>query len=319
MAKAKNKTTKKTATKKPAAAKKKSNVTIVRNSPLERMAVSKILVEENVREPGWEKNVKELKANIKEFGLQQPVKVQALSDEDAEGHTHRLVFGFRRLECCKQLGWTTIPVINASIRDTERDRYLSAVMENLGRESYTPMEEAQIFHKMSNKFGMTAKKIAESWIIDGTPATTGFVSQRLSLLKMPEPVQAAIQEGTITPTHARELNRIKDPKDQKKLLKKAEKMSPTEFREAVQELEPEKKKAVSGRGRPTKPSPKTASDGSAAKARGKRDLVAAMGRLDKRHRAVKASGNKEDERYLAGLLRGLGYAAGLVKELPELK
>jgi ParB family chromosome partitioning protein len=311
MAKAKKKTTTKPD--------KKKSIEVIRSAPLERMAISKILVEDNVRDPGWETNLDDLKSNIQQFGLQQPVKVQALLSEDAEGHTHRLVFGFRRLECCKRLGWTVIPVVNAAMRETERDRYMSAVMENTARASYTPIEEARIFKKMSEKYGMPAKDIAAAWAIDGKPATTGFISQRLSLLKMPEPVQEAVQDGAITPTHARELNRIKDPQDQKKLLKKAEKMSPSEFKEAVAELAPEKKKKTDGRGRPTKPAKKTASDGSPAKVRPKRELVAAMGRLDKQHRAVKASGKKEDERYLAGLLRGLGYAAGLVKELPELK
>jgi len=302
-------------TKKKTAKKKKPNVQIIRNNPLERLAISKILVGENVRDPGWEKGVAPLMKSIKANGLEQPVKVQALTSPGPNKETHRLVWGFRRLAACKKLGWTVIPVVNASARDTERDRFISALVENTARKFYTPLEEARIFRKAIDKHGMTVKQIAKMWVIKDEPVTDGYVSQRLALLRMPEPVQKAVQEERITPTHARELQKVKDPTEQKKLLKKAEKMPLTAFKDEVNAVDPAKR-SQSKRGRPTKKPTKSAAD--AAKARPRKELTSAMGKLDKKRKKARTSGTKADLRYIEGLLRGIGWAAGNVKELEEL-
>jgi ParB family transcriptional regulator, chromosome partitioning protein len=272
------------------------------------LPISKIQVPENIREPGWEKNLDSLVSSIKASGLKQPVGVWPLppKTEGPNGETHELVWGQRRLAACKKLKWTTIPVVFESSKSSARDRFMSSLAENDGRENISAYEEALAFQRGIEEFGMTASEIAQR---KGVAA--GYVSQRLTMLKMPDEVQQAVKDGEIKPTHVRELAKVKDEKEQKKLLKYAKKMPVSEFKDKVAESVDASADGDSSkktkRGRPEKTS--------TAKVRTVSEIKIELGRLDiKKKEAVEKSDNKGVE-YLKGMMRGLGWTAGLTKTL----
>lgn len=312
------------------------------------LAVSKILVADNVRDPGWEKNIAELKASIKAAGVQQPPGVKPLDKPGPNGETHELIFGHRRLIACKELGMTRVPVVLLPRGISKKDALLRQLAENTGRANLTPLEEAAVFRRLIDEYGMSAKDIAQQW-----GYTEGAVSQRLALIKAPEAVRTAVEEGRITPTHARELVRVTDPKAQARLLKQVEKehMPIPELKQRITELAPDMKRN-DARGRPTKQeqeertqeraqakgagkAEKTEKTTKLAKAgkpdkggkvakgtavptvtpRSVSEAKRALAELDKLYKEAQANGPKTRVEYYKGMMRGVGWQAGMFKDL----
>ena len=275
-------------------------------APLTSIAVSKILVPDNIRQEGWEKKIGRLKESIEANGLEQPIKVRIMTKPGPAGELYELVWGFRRLMACKDLGWTTITAIFESSKATNKDIFISRLVENFERADLTSLEEAMAFRKAIDVLGITAKELA-----DRIGQTSGFVSQRLGMLKLPEPVQEAVQSGKITATHARELGRVNDEKTQLKLLKSAEDkdLSATELKEKVDALD-EKEKKSTNRGRKAAPA-----DAKEKKEPGKKEILEAMHSLDEKKKVAAQEKDTTKETFYKGMIRGIGWARGMVKNL----
>ena len=65
--------------------------------------IKNIKLLDNIRQRDPKENVSELMESIKQDGLMQPIGVK----ENSSSYT--LIWGFRRLNACKKLGWKTIP------------------------------------------------------------------------------------------------------------------------------------------------------------------------------------------------------------------
>jgi hypothetical protein len=81
--------------------------------------------------------VAELAASIAELGLLQPIGVRP------DG---TLVYGYHRLEACKQLGWTEIPAVVVDGDDLHAE--LAEISENLVRNELTLLERAEHLARM---------------------------------------------------------------------------------------------------------------------------------------------------------------------------
>lgn len=273
------------------------------------LPVSKIYVPPNIRRPGWEKNLDKLMYSIEKAGLKQPPGVIAYTGDKKgpNGETHELVFGQRRLEACKRLKWTTIPVVLLSSKSSGKDIFVSKLVENFEREDLSPLEEAEAFRQAISELGFTAKALAKR-----IGKTDGYVSQRLGLLKLPDKVRKAVQKQEITPTHARELARVTDAKQQERLLQEAKRLPLAEFKERIDALDAQDKKHTKRGRKPRKENnlvPEIKMPPSAA-------VAEALGVLDEKKKAAGDKNDKIGEAYLRGMIRGIGWARGLgVKDL----
>jgi ParB/RepB/Spo0J family partition protein len=90
-------------------------------------------------------NIKALAASIEAVGLLHPVVVTPDS---------RLIAGERRLEACKALGWTNIPVTVVSLDAIVRGEFA----ENMDRKSFTPTEEVAIWRALEPEQKQAAKE-----------------------------------------------------------------------------------------------------------------------------------------------------------------
>jgi ParB family chromosome partitioning protein len=270
------------------------------------ISMKDIWEEENTRDPGWEKKVSDLQALIKAQGLLQPVGVAERGGPN--GEPFQLVFGSRRREACKRLNWSRIDAKVAPKKASNIDLFFWKLGENSGRKDLSPMEEARAFHKVIDKYSIAAKDLARR-----LGKTDGYVSQRLALLKLPEEVQEAVEEGRITATHAREIARVTDEKDQKRLLKKAEKMPVTDFKEHVDDLDGGKKKN-SNRGRKAREKPEATevdAVGEKVGVRSEKEAVKMLGTLDTRMKSVSQKDSVEaklQQEYYKGCIRGIMWA-----------
>jgi ParB family chromosome partitioning protein len=141
-----------------------------------------------------EADLAELAASISQHGVLQPVLVS----ETFDGH-YRLVAGERRWRAARMAGLATVPAI---IREQlDEDRHLElALVENLQRRDLTPLEEARAFEQLRVGLGLSQAEIADRVGIDRST-----VANALRLLKLPDDLQALVEDGSLTGGHARAL------------------------------------------------------------------------------------------------------------------
>lgn len=145
--------------------------------------------------------IEELAENIRVNGL-----LQAPVARERQGF-YQLAFGHRRLRAYRQLAaqiggeWRSMPVIVRPLTDEEMARH--AWSENHNREDVSAVEEARLFQRMIDDFGLTQQEIA-----DDVGKSRSAVANTLRLLQLPEQAQTLIETGKITERHGRELLRL---------------------------------------------------------------------------------------------------------------
>ncbi|MDP2955958.1 MAG: ParB/RepB/Spo0J family partition protein [Longimicrobiales bacterium] len=142
----------------------------------------------------------ELATSIRENGLLQPLVVRP-----APGAPDRfeLVAGERRFRAVTRLGWEDVPVL---VREASDETLLVlALVENLQREALNPMEEAEGYRSLVERFGMSQADIARAM---GKDRST--VANFLRLLNLPPSVRKLVESGELSMGHARALLTLDD-------------------------------------------------------------------------------------------------------------
>jgi ParB family chromosome partitioning protein len=142
----------------------------------------------------------ELAASIRQNGLLQPLVVRP-----APGASDRfeLVAGERRFRAVSRLEWKDVPVL---VREaTDETLLVLALVENLQRSELNPLEEAEGYQALTDKFGMTQADVATAV---GKDRST--VANLLRLLKLPPSIRRMVEAGDLTAGHARALLAVED-------------------------------------------------------------------------------------------------------------
>lgn len=143
----------------------------------------------------------ELQASIRENGLLQPLVVRPSPTTDGR---YELVAGERRFRSIQALGWDEVPVL---VRDVDDEALLVlALVENLQREQLNPLEEAEGYQSLIERFDMTQEEVARAV---GKDRST--VANCLRLLKLPVSIRKMLRDGGLSMGHARALVGIEDP------------------------------------------------------------------------------------------------------------
>lgn len=115
-------------------------------------------------------DIDSLKESIERDGLIHPIVVQR------QGGKYLLLAGARRLEACRQLGWTVIPAMIHEPTDKLK-RKLVELYENLARKSFTWQEEVrlkeQIHRLYVEQYGEKKGPSSEGWSIRDTAKALG--------------------------------------------------------------------------------------------------------------------------------------------------
>ena len=134
----------------------------------------------------------ELAASIKAQGIIQPLLVR----QDTTGY--ELVAGERRLRAAKMIGLSEVPVVIKDLSDAEMLEV--SLVENIQREDFNPIEEADAYHRLMNEFGLTQDQAAQR-----VGKSRSAVANFLRLRQLEAPIKNSIVEGTISMGHARAL------------------------------------------------------------------------------------------------------------------
>lgn len=144
--------------------------------------------------------LQELSDSIREKGVIQPLIVTPRGEDD----TYELVAGERRLRASKLAGLSHVPVVVIDI-DNEDSLLELALIENIQRTDLNPIEEADAYRKLIEKFGYTQEETAKRV---GKQRST--ITNSLRLLKLPDSVRKDISAGLLSEGHGRALVRLVD-------------------------------------------------------------------------------------------------------------
>lgn len=143
-----------------------------------------------------------LAQSIAKHGVIQPLTVRE------RGGAYQIVAGERRWRAAKIAGLSEVPVRVMELSDAETAQI--ALIENLQREDLNPIEEANGYKQLAEKYGFKQEEIAAS-----VGRARSSIANSLRLLELPEEVKELARQGKLSSGHCKVLLSVSD--DVKKL------------------------------------------------------------------------------------------------------
>ena len=144
--------------------------------------------------------------SIKAKGIIQPLTVRK-----NKKNTFELIAGERRFRAAKAIGLKTVPVFIITVNNLAEMMEL-ALIENIQRVDLNPIEEAEGYLVLSEKYNFTQKEIAKN-----VSKSRSEVANKLRLLKLPDIIKTGLLNNKIYYAHARALLSISNHTTAKKI------------------------------------------------------------------------------------------------------
>lgn len=170
------------------------NPGVLRELPLECILPSP----HNPRKAFGEEDLADLAASIAEMGVMVPIVVRAI---DAE--SYEVIAGERRWRAAHKAKLPTIPALVRAADDQEAG--LLRVVENLQRVDVRPTELARGFEALHADFGLSEPEIARR-----TGRSQPQINKYRMLCRLPGPVLALLDDGSLSAAHAIALLKYKE-------------------------------------------------------------------------------------------------------------
>lgn len=134
----------------------------------------------------------ELAESIRKNGVISPIAVR----KTEQGY--QIIAGERRWRACRLAGLDEIPAL--VIEANDQLAFELALVENLQREDLNPLEEAEGFKELMERFSLTQEEVAEK-----VGKSRPTVANALRLLTLPEVLADLVRKGELSQGHARTL------------------------------------------------------------------------------------------------------------------
>lgn len=145
-----------------------------------------------------EASLQELENSIRTHGVLAPITVRF-----GDNGYYQIVAGERRWRAARRAGLENIP---AMVVDADDQTMMElALIENLQREDLNPMEEAEGYRALVQRFGMTQDTVAER-----VGRSRSAVANSLRLLTLDEGIRDMVAGGTLSSGHARAVLALQD-------------------------------------------------------------------------------------------------------------
>ena len=173
------------------------------------MEVERIIADpDQPRKTFPEESIAQLARSLKSAGQLQPIRVRW-----SEAHEKWVIIsGERRYRAAIQAGMKTVSCVFIDRDLTESEIRQESLIENLLREDLRPIEAAEGYRQLIDMNDWTIQQVAEALNI-----TKGTISKALSLPKLPEDIQAQVDEGMISASSAYEVSRLPSEGEQREL------------------------------------------------------------------------------------------------------
>ncbi|HEV8662046.1 MAG TPA: ParB/RepB/Spo0J family partition protein [Candidatus Methylomirabilis sp.] len=148
--------------------------------------------------------LQELAGSIRSHGVLAPIILRQTNDG------YELVAGERRFRAARMAGLATIPAIIKEVSNSEMLEL--ALIENIQREDLNPIEEAEVYRRLTEEFGLSQEEVARRVGRDRSS-----VANALRLLRLPARIQQDLAAGSLTAGHARALLALEVASEQLRL------------------------------------------------------------------------------------------------------
>ena len=145
--------------------------------------------------------LRDLAASIREKGIIQPLIVRP---DPAESGKFQIVAGERRWRAAQLAQLHEVPVLVREFNDTEVLEV--AIIENIQRADLNPLEEAQGYKQLMERFGHTQEQLSTAM-----GKSRSHLANSMRLLHLPESIQNLVRAGDLTAGHARALLTAENP------------------------------------------------------------------------------------------------------------
>lgn len=173
-------------------------------------------------------SLEQLADSIGAYGVLQPIIVR---ESTALKGTYEIIAGERRWRAAKMAGLSEIPAV--ILDGDELKAAQVALIENVQRENLNPLEEANGYRLLIDRFGLTQEQVASQ-----VGKSRSAVTNMLRLLDLPEEVCEMLASGALSTGHARALLGLDRKEDRTVLAERivAKQMSVRETEAAVKRL-----------------------------------------------------------------------------------
>jgi len=139
--------------------------------------------------------------SIAESGIEEPIVVRRDPD-DAEGY--EIVAGARRWSAAVRLDMAEVPAVVSTL--TDADALLVSLAENLDKDDFTPLEEAEVSLRLLTALSVPPAKLAAAIGRD-----LNSIALTLRVLALPAPVKHALEDERLTRRVVASLMQAADP------------------------------------------------------------------------------------------------------------
>lgn len=173
-------------------------------------------------------SLEQLADSIGAYGVLQPIIVR---ESAALKGTYEIIAGERRWRAAKMAGLSEIPAV--ILDGDELKAAQVALIENVQRENLNPLEEANGYRLLIERFGLTQEQVAAQ-----VGKSRSAVTNMLRLLDLPEEICEMLASGALSTGHARALLGLDRKEDRPVLAERiiAKQMSVRETEAAVKRL-----------------------------------------------------------------------------------
>jgi len=147
-----------------------------------------------------------LVTSIRKSGIIQPIVVRRLENG------FEIIAGERRWRAAQEAGLKEVPIIVREAQDLDMAEI--SLIENIQRSDLNPIEEAEAFLTLMEKFGLSHEEISARVGKDRTTVTNA-----VRLLKLTPEVREALSKKQLTAGHARALLSLSSAAEQVRLLR----------------------------------------------------------------------------------------------------
>ena len=160
----------------------------------DKISVSSIIPNKNQPRKFFEKTaLEELTNSVKERGIIQPLIVRKSHDQNDK---YELIAGERRWQAAQSAGLHEVPVVIIEADNLKSLEF--AIIENVQRKDLNPIEEAESYKNLIDKFGYDQERVSKF-----IGKSRSHISNSLRLLSLPEKLIDMIRLEKISHGHAK--------------------------------------------------------------------------------------------------------------------
>ncbi|MFY0639152.1 ParB/RepB/Spo0J family partition protein [Maricaulis maris] len=168
----------------------------VRMLPIELITPNPDQPRKTITEP----ELNALADSIADKGIVQPILVRPIDG----GTNFQIVAGERRWRAAQRARLHEVPALVREL--TDRETLEIGIVENVQRADLNPVEEAQAYRQLIDRFGHTQEDVAQA-----VSKSRSHVANMMRLLSLPDSVLTYLAEGKLTAGHARAIASAPDP------------------------------------------------------------------------------------------------------------